>query len=202
MTSKQYIQELSEAAIRTATEKYLLPAEMQVLGKYKPYRSNDTYEAIYQLFIKRFGEIDGTVDLTKVKGQCLNFHFQMSSVIRQLFDVPTILTIGYVTFLDQDFYKFETVNSHLVRQMPGSKNQVIDIHAWLTFPSFEILDLTFMAHYHYVKATPETKEKLKKATDFPYYFGSADNLYKEENIIYHPKYIGEDVLRKNGFLIF
>jgi hypothetical protein len=199
MKDKIYKEEFLKAAERTMAENYSLPNIFALMGKYKPYRTGDTYEALYRLFMTNFAEVDGTIDLSKVKGQCLNYHTAIADLMKKEFAVSPTLTIGYVNFLGKDFYKFEKMESSLVREIECSHLKVIDIHVWLTLPSFEIIDLTFLAHYAFLNSLPEKQQMLKKATDFPYFFGSAEFLFTQENIIFHPKYVGDDVLLKNGF---
>ena len=198
LTTELYKQELAKAVHNTATENYLVPSELNLFGKHEPYRNNETYQALCEFFFNLYGEPDNTIDLTKVTGQCINLHIEISKVIKQKLEINSILTIGYVNIAGQDFYKFEKFDSNLFR-VQADKKEVVDIHAWLTLPSYEIIDLTFLAHISYVSSTPEKKEQLKKATSFPYYFGSPDFLYSDELVIYHPKYVGEDILRKNRF---
>ena len=163
------------------------------------YRNDAAYERVCQLFAGRYAKPDNTVDLSQVKGRCLQFHVEMSNAMRQVFNLNSVLTIGYVTYHGQDFYKFDSISSKLTRVQADGKH-VIDIHVWLTLPSYEIIDFTLLAHMAYIHSSPEKKERLKSATDFPYYFGSAAFLHSDEGVAYHPRYVGEDVLRKNGFI--
>ena len=199
MKNKIYKEEIRNAINATLNENCLVPEEAELLGKYNPYRSNNTYEALYSLFIKHFAEADETIDLSKVRGQCLNYHTQILDMMKKEFNVNAVLTIGYVNFYEEDFWKFEKISPSLVRTLPNGKDRVIDIHVWLTLPSLEIIDLTFLAHIAYITSQPEKQLRLRKATDFPYCFGTAEFLFNEEKIIYHPKYIGTDILLKNGF---
>ena len=199
MKTEHYKQEFQKAVFQTIAENYLVPFELNLFVNHNLYRNNTTYEIIYTAILKLYGESDNSIDLNNVKGQCLSFHRQISEIIKDTLQINSILTIGYVNFNGQDFYKFEKINNNLFR-VQADKREVVDIHVWLTLPSYEIIDVTFLAHITYVNSTPEMKEKLKKATDFPYYFGSANFLYLNELISYHPKYVGEDILKKNGFI--
>jgi hypothetical protein len=67
----------------------------------------------------------------------------------------------------------------------------INLHAWLTTPNMEIIDLTFATTYGIVNNVPSVIGRCS----FQHY--SAFN----ENMVYHPQLVGEDYLKQIGALV-
>lgn len=193
-----YEKELQTAIQKTVTEKYIIPLEaIKDLLKYKPYLNQETYALLKSLFLMRFGEQDGLVDLSKIKGHCISIHLQMAEVIEKELNTKPVITIGYVNCFGIDMFKFNDIGKDALRHNPDKDQTKIGIHTWLTLPSLEIVDFTFLADLHYTNADENKKQLLRKATSFDYNFGNADHLKENEGIIYHPVYVGKNVLMKN-----
>lgn len=199
MHTTQYIKEFEEAVHNTLGEGYKLPMELKFLGNQIPIRTTKAYKKIHQLFTRNYFDADHTINLSHIRGNCIKLHVEMLKLIRMVLGIDTILTIGWTNLCGQDFYKFDKFSKDLFRIQADQKS-VIDVHVWLTLPSYEIIDFVFLAHIAYISSSPEKKILLNKATDFPFFFGSSDFLYEQEHVIYHPKYVGKDSLVKNGII--
>ncbi|MDA5492291.1 hypothetical protein PGS50_03360 [Yersinia intermedia] len=73
----------------------------------------------------------------------------------------------------------------------GISKPQLNIHAWLTLPTCEILDFTLPTTY---AVTNKTKEGYGEVLA-----GHADHLLK--NVRYRPMLLGEDYLRRIGALL-
>lgn len=195
----KYQAALQLAIEKTINEGYSIPILSAEFGKEPASFSQNNYEALYQIFSHHYSEPNGLFDLSKIKGTCLQCHSKMQNILLNEIGLKTELTIGYVNMFGQDFYKFENIEDIKERPTDHPLVKKIDIHVWLTLPSLEILDFTFLAHFHFVNADPEKKVLLKKASNFDFLFGSADRLFQIEHSTHHPLYIGKDVLIRNKF---
>ncbi|MDD1193724.1 hypothetical protein PT209_27510, partial [Klebsiella pneumoniae] len=74
---------------------------------------------------------------------------------------------------------------------PVSGVGAIDLHAWLTTPNLEIIDLTFATTYGIVNDIPSVIGR----SSFQHY--SEFNV----NMVYHPQLIGDDYLKKIGAIV-
>ncbi|MEY8213884.1 MAG: hypothetical protein RPR97_05290, partial [Colwellia sp.] len=76
-------------------------------------------------------------------GQCLKSHVLFLPKVENILGEKVTFTIGYIESKEQNYFKFSEGNAEdwMSRGMP--KNTA-NIHAWLTLPSSEIIDLTFL----------------------------------------------------------
>jgi hypothetical protein len=196
-----YKNELREAIRRRGGENYHLPREdLSLLGKCQPYFNAENQHVLYSIFSTYFSEPDGTFNLFNLKGQCLMCHSKMEEVIKKELGVQPFLTVGYVTYRSQDMFKFNSITDETIRKTKENKPGIVNIHVWLTLPSFEIIDFTFIAHLVYVNADDKKKRSFRKSPSFIFNFGNAEYINSEACVVYHPLYLGKDILVKNGFI--
>ncbi|MEN4169454.1 hypothetical protein [Serratia marcescens] len=74
---------------------------------------------------------------------------------------------------------------------PMSGVGTINLHAWLTTPNMEIIDLKFATTYGIVNIIPSIigRCSFQHHSEF------------NENMIYHPQLVDEDYLKQNGALV-
>ena len=75
-------------------------------------------------------------------GGCLHVSYFMRDIVEQIAGMRAFLTVGAVTFLEKEMFRFtdEQMENWLQRGIPQG---VEDLHAWLTLESMEIVDLTY-----------------------------------------------------------
>jgi hypothetical protein len=132
----------------------------------------------------------GDVGVEELVAQCISIHHRLSDVIAGIFDVPCYLTIGYVETTDGFmFHQSEDDLEKILKN--GINGSSLNIHAWLTFPTMEIMDLSLPTSYAIMKNNDNGLGGVIAA--------HADDLI--DGLKYHPMLVGEDFLRKSGALI-
>src|ERR1700756_4349951 len=124
----QYKNDFIKAIDNTHREKYSVPDEIKVLGRQKPAYTNETNEALYKLFAKEFSEEDGTINIKKVRNQCLKCHTVIADILKTYFKFHPILTIGYVNHAGQDFFKFKSMGKNLITRVNENGQPEVNIH--------------------------------------------------------------------------
>lgn len=125
-----------------------------------------------------------------VVAQCLSLHWRLKAPLEELFGVPILYTIGYVH--TPPSYMFKQTEPELLQLMhSGIKGAQVSLHAWLTLPSNEIIDLSLPTSIAVVNEWTEGRGEVIAA--------HADEL--KGGLRYHPTLLGEDYLRRIGALI-
>ncbi|WP_455817151.1 hypothetical protein [Pseudomonas cerasi] len=130
-------------------------------------------------------------DMRQLSQQCLAANFSMQRQIEKLLGTPLIYTLGYIEHYQNNI--FYTPEEHLKEQLhvPVALGPV-NLHAWLTSPSYEIIDLTLST-------------TLGVASDTPALIGSViakhHSLFPED-LVHHPQFVGTDFLSAIGQLIY
>ncbi|MEY0053806.1 hypothetical protein AB7280_19540 [Providencia rettgeri] len=111
--------------------------------------------------------------------------------LEEVFRKPLHYTLGYIQYNHRPV--FFTSNQGLKEKLvtPFTTYSSFNLHAWLTTPNLEIIDLTFGTTLGVVTNNPNT-----------YGLGYMQHYSKfDERMVYHPQLIGEDYLRRSGGLI-
>lgn len=132
----------------------------------------------------------GEIRVEEVVAQCLSIHYRLLKPVSDIFGAPAYFTIGYVETSERLFFEQdeESLRRMLEFDIPSLK---LKIHAWLTLPSMEILDFSFLTSYAVIA---ENKELIGGLIAV-----HADEL--KHGMRYHPMLIGDDFLRRTGALI-
>lgn len=127
----------------------------------------------------------------KVSQQCFGYMYFVQDALEEALQTPLYYTLGYVDYEKRPvFYTSEKgLKSKLGNPMPGVG--AIDLHAWLTTPYMEIIDLTFATTYGIVNNI----QSVIGHYAFQHY--SEFN----ENMVYHPQLVGEDYLKQIGTFV-
>lgn len=132
----------------------------------------------------------GNVGAEEIAAQCLSYHMRLLPVLNDYFETELTYTVGYVCMGDNTlFEQSEEQMSALIAD--GIKKRELQIHAWLTLPTCEIMDFTLPTTFAVINKTQEGYGSVLS--------GHADKLL--HNVRYRPMLLGEDYLRKIGALI-
>jgi hypothetical protein len=129
-----------------------------------------------------------------LKGNCIKYGIEAKSLFDEYLGITSVLTVGYVIDNGKEYYRFgEQGIERLINRMP-EKNHKINAHVWLTLPTFEVLDLTYLETKQNLAGMPFTTE-----TGFKYVFDSVVGVYFKHKLEYCPMLVGQDSLFKLGF---
>lgn len=131
----------------------------------------------------------GNVRAEQLFAQCLAIHLALGPVIARLADTDAYLTLGWFRVDDWHPYKFDDQWIAATLQH-GISGTTAPIHAWLTLPSMEIIDLS-------IGTTIAIAHRLPKGVG-EILAHHADEL--KDGAEYVPMLIGDDFLRRAGML--
>lgn len=127
----------------------------------------------------------------EVSQQCFGYMYLVQDALEEALQTPLYYTLGYVDYEKRPvFYTDEKeLKSKLGNPMSGV--EAINLHAWLTTPNMEIIDLTFATTYGIVNNIPSVigRCSLQHYSEF------------NENMVYHPQLVGEDYLKQIGAFV-
>jgi hypothetical protein len=132
----------------------------------------------------------GDLDFPDVVSQCLSIHYQLAPVLEQWLGCPVMFTLGWVDDgTPKGMYKFD--DTFVAEKLKhGNAGLTINIHAWLTLPSMEVIDVS-------LATTIARVQKLEKG------HGAVLAMQADEikGFAYKPMLVGSDFLRKAGLLV-
>lgn len=130
----------------------------------------------------RLSEVFGEIGVQNLNGRCVTVSYEMMELIREVFEVEPILTIGWLTIEDKPmFYKSSEEISNLI--VNGSNGGLFEMHAWITLPTMEILDFTFATSYGVNRGDERLIGQL-----------IAGHMDEMEGMAFHPCLVGYDVI--------
>jgi hypothetical protein len=179
-----YRQEFIEAFERSS--RLGLKSETAVLFDDKRFFSSDEDEKIQKVI----NEI-GVQRLHELFSQCFLAHIKAKPIVEKHFGSRVYFTLGYITVGEYKLY-YKSEND-LEQMIQGNiVDESVNLHAWLTLPTLEIIDLTFSTTYALVN---NMKDKVgaiitKHVDDF------------NEVMAYNPMLVGEEFLFRSGILRF
>lgn len=132
----------------------------------------------------------GEIGIEELVAQCLSIHHKLAEPVSNILEAPVYYTIGYVETSEGSLFKQneESLKTILESGLPSLE---LNIHAWLTLPSMEVLDVSLSTSLAVIK-------KMEKGLG-GVIAAKADEL--KDGISYHPLLIGDDFLRKTDALI-
>lgn len=178
-----YLDEFKEAVNRTNRFKLQLPA---IVYSNTTYLTDQANTDIPRLLLEEIGR----PNLDKIVAQCFSFHSFVKNIFEKYFKVPVTYTIGWVYEPPNSLFK-QTEEQLLQLLESGPNSLQINLHAWLTLPSMEIIDLTLPTTVAAVRG-----QKV--------HFGGAISGHPDKftgGLKYHPMLVGDDYFRKLGVLI-
>ncbi len=126
-----------------------------------------------------------SMSLDDIKAQHLSLHQNLQETVEDVFECPVFYTIGYVHMPPNDYFKLS--HDDLAEFLKkGQKNIHLKLHAWLTFPTMEILDFSINTVLAEAVHRPEIAGKMLAAHPSTFSGG----------LQFHPILIGDDLLKK------
>ena len=143
--------------------------------------------AFIERIVKSAQRVTGHLRPSDIVGQCFAVHHFIKDAIEEDLGVPLLYTIGYVSFGSETaFYTDLPELKALLHR--GQISGPLRLHAWLTMPSHEILDLTFGTTFGAVHGIKEI-------------IGNATFLHPSElkgTQRYRPQLVGTDYFHRIG----
>ena len=131
----------------------------------------------------------GLVNPNQLILQCLSINIRLKTILSEYFKCPIYYTIGHVKINDEVAYE-QTEETLFSMLKNGNSSPTVDLHAWLTLPSMELIDLSIASSYAKINRKPEV-------------LGNLISLHPSEltkGLSFHPMLIGEVFLEKIGAL--
>lgn len=132
----------------------------------------------------------GRPGVEEVVAQCLSIHYKLKEPLSEIFGAPCTFTIGYVETPSRlMFHQSEDALRGILQN--GVEGNTLNIHAWLTLPTMEIIDMSLPTSYAVINNEDEG-------------IGGVIAQHPDEltgGMKYHPMLVGEDFLRQCGGLI-
>ncbi len=127
------------------------------------------------------------LSLEDIQTRSLMIHRELRPIVEKVFDTPAFYTIGSVHLPPEDYFKLrdETI-TELIKA--GPKDKDLELHAWLTLPTMEIVDFSINTTLAAVLETPEIAGRVLAAHPSQFKGGLA----------FHPVLVGEDLLNRLG----
>jgi hypothetical protein len=132
---------------------------------------------------------EGIVSYEQMVGQCMPLHLKARPILEEWLGCPVYYTLGWVDDgTPKGVYKFDE-DFITAKLKDGHQNDTINLHAWLTLPSMEVIDLTLSTTFAILQGYPEEAGGVlvKKADEFT-------------GFAYKPMLVGEEFLIKSGLL--
>lgn len=132
----------------------------------------------------------GDLDFPDVVAQCMSIHYRLVPVLQEWLGCPVLYTIGWVDDgTDKGMFKFD--DAFVADKLQnGHSGSTANIHAWLTLPSMEVIDVALATTIAVVQKLPQGHGAVLAK--------HADEL---RGMAYKPMLVGPDFLRKSGLLI-
>jgi len=132
----------------------------------------------------------GDLDFSDVVAQCMSIHYRLVPVLEEWLQCPVVYTIGWIDDgTDKGMFKFDDA---FVAEMlkNGFTGSTVNIHAWLTLPSMEVIDVALVTTIAVLKGWREGH-------------GAVLAKYADEvtGMAYRPMLVGADFLLKTGLLV-
>lgn len=181
---KNYELEFNDAIVRTKSWGLICPNfnESSV-----PYITDSSLKIINVEIQKILGQFYAE----QISQQCFNVTILIQSKLEKLLKTELIYTLGYVDFMGKSVFY---TNENQLKQKINLKSDfspLLNLHAWLTTPYYEIIDFTFGTTFGVVTNQPDCigASSLQHYSKF------------NNDMIYHPQLVGHDYLKKTGGII-
>ncbi|MFD2788085.1 hypothetical protein [Hymenobacter rubripertinctus] len=131
----------------------------------------------------------GELDFAEISAHCLSLNLELLSAVSRWLGCEVFYTLGWVDDeTENGLFYFDEVFIRDVIRTKYSKN-TMKIHAWLTLPSLEIIDITLFTTLAFAKKQPTMLGRV--ITRHPDYI---------QGMAYKPMLVGDDFLRQTGVL--
>jgi hypothetical protein len=132
----------------------------------------------------------GDLDFPDVVAQCMAIHYRLAPVMQAWLGCPVLYTIGWIDDgTETGMFKFD--DAFITDKLKnGHAGVTAKLHAWLTLPSMEVIDVAIATSIAVINKMPEGYGRVLAR--------SADGL---NGMAYKPMLVGHDFLRKTGLLV-
>lgn len=155
----------------------------------KRYLTDENMPKLVEKVYEEFGVL-GPKDVVQ---QCFGLHLMLRDLVSELFECESYYTLGSVELESGKPLVFHQSEDDIRGLLDnGLSGCDLNLHAWLTLPSMEILDFSLPTSLNVILGWNDIEPGSVVS-------GHADEL--EGDLRYHPMLIGEDFLRKIGALI-
>lgn len=114
------------------------------------YINKEFHRKLPALILENFGAIS----VEEVSGRCFEIHARLKNVIERILECTAYFTLGNV-FVGNDRV-FEVKHEELKKLLTdGISSSKLNMHAWITLNSMEILDFSIASTYAIAKGTNE-----------------------------------------------
>lgn len=155
----------------------------------KRYLTDESLSKLVLAIFHKFGAL-GPKDVVQ---QCFGLHLLLIELVKEVIGCDVYYTLGCVELEKGKPLVFHQTESQMKQLLSsGLSGRELNLHAWLTLPSMEILDFSLPTSLHTILDWSEIEPGSVVS-------GHADELVGA--LKYHPLLLGEDFLRKTGALI-
>nr|WP_024966926.1 hypothetical protein [Pantoea sp. IMH] len=145
-------------------------------------RVNDLNKVLAPVF-------SGIQSYEQIVGECMPIHLKARSVLEKWLGCPVYYTLGWIDDgSSEGLFRFDD-EKIAMKLAAGHQDETLDIHAWLTLPTMEIIDLTLTTTLCILQGIKEGEGGVivKKADEVT-------------GLSYKPMLIGETYLHKIGVI--
>lgn len=180
---KEYKDLFTEAVNRTRDYKLPTP-HIEDHKNGKKYLTDAVSDKFHELIKSAVGDLW----IEDIAAQCHTINARLKPILENFFGCSIYYTIGWATVSKEiDICKFE--EGYIEKVINGTSGSKLNLHVWLTLPSWEIIDISLATSL----AFSSGNQRLIGIT----IANDADTL---KEIKFFPYIIGEEALRKGGYL--
>ena len=184
MISSNYATEWAAAVERTKRFGLDVPShEVQLTKQYLTDERQPEFPYVVQRGL-------GDLDFSDVVAQCMAIHYRLAPVIQEWLGCPVLYTLGWIDDgTDTGMFKFD--DDFIADKLKnGHAGGTVNLHAWLTLPSMEVIDMALATTIAVINKMPEGYGRVLARP--------ADGL---DGMAYKPMLVGPDFLRETGLLV-
>lgn len=151
MNNQEYKNKLIEACERVKTLGYPVQDISQNSFQLDAFFVGEKMNLLTNLLTATLGRLEPE----SLQGNCINVSLLIQKLIATEFNLKSYLTMGYIMLEDKKFFEFSENDIETWLQDGISDLFNINIHAWLTLESLEIIDVTFPTTISLIWDVPE-----------------------------------------------
>lgn len=183
--SSRYHQEWSRAIQRSKQFDLQLPSSLARKPSKQRYLTDENKQKIGGLYQSIMGSSDPEAHV----GQCVSLHLETQDAVSKLLGCEALFTLGWI-YRPNSTNLFEFDELFIAHSLQDGLFGEVNIHAWLTLPSMEIIDASLGTTLGVLWNDPKLIGGITAA--------HADEL--QGGIEYKPMLIGQDFLIRTGAL--
>ncbi len=174
-----YTQEFIEAVKRTQKYGLIVPAhKIDESKRWLDAKAQSEFPSVMENGV-------GDIDIGNVVAQCFAINYKLAPVVSDWLGCDAIYTLGWIDDgTDKGMFRFDDhfIADRLRTNYPLAPT---NMHAWLTLPSMEILDITLNTSIGYIQNKPEMLGSV-----------IARHASRMKGLSYKPMLVGDDFLFK------